>query len=565
MTKYIDVDDHADRLLLAIVGGANEIGVNCYCYCYKGKILVVDCGSGFAGDQMPGVDMMVPDYSFLLRNRDRLVGIVITHVHEDHIGSLHVILEELECKVYATNFATNFLKYRLAESSFNEIDIEQITPGGILNLGPFLVEALPLSHSAPEMQGFIIKTDVGDVFHTGDWKMDPPETQPILANDDQTEMAKLQEYGRRGILAMVCDSTNVFNEGHSSSERALRESLVDIINGINGLVVVGTFASNVARIDSIAHAARKAGRRVAVSGKSLYRMVNAAHESGYLKDIDLIDESEIENYPRNQVLIIATGCQGEPLAAVSKMAMGEHRYVRLAEGDTMIFSSKIIPGNEKRIFTLFNIFVHRKINVITEREHFVHASGHGYIEELTKMYQAMNPHIAVPVHGEPFLIHEHVQLAKRCGVKHSIEVRNGDVVELCKDNPRIVGKIETGYYGVDGKCLVHIDSNIFKMRKKFRDAGVVVANVVMDKRSNLLTRPSLDFPGCLDYETDRQLIDSVRKTVLKSLNQMLGDKKGNCSNDEIEAIVKTSIRRALKPTGKYPIILFNLERITIQQ
>lgn len=554
-----NIKNHKDEFLFVPLGGANEIGINVNLYHYKGKWLMVDCGSGFADDYLPGVDMVVADLSFIEKYKNDIVGLVLTHAHEDHLGAVQYLWHGLECPIYATTFTANFLKLRLTEYDFsNKIKITVVKPGAKIDLAPFNLEMLPLTHSAPEMQAIMIRTEAGNVLHTGDWKFDH---DPVIGIKNDEEV--LRAYGDEGVLALVCDSTNVFDSGISGSEGDLRKSLVDIVAGCQKMVVVTTFASNLARLDTIIHAAQQAGRKVVLTGRSLHRILLAAQESGYLKDIEpLVDERDVARFNRKDLLIVATGCQGEPMAATSKMANNSHQSIKLMPKDTVIFSSKIIPGNEKKIFRLFNIFVKQGVEVITERDHFVHVSGHPAVDELKRMYSLVRPKICVPVHGEPVHIHEHVKLAKKHGIPHTIEVENGSVALLDEHTPKVIAKVHSGYLAVDGNYLLPADSNIFKMRRRMKESGIVVASLVVDNKGALIGRPALSMPGLLDPEEDSQLINLIKNDISKALEGQKSRVLKGSLKEQIEEAVRSILRKTLKQEiNKSPTIIVNIESV----
>lgn len=555
----INLNHYKDKLLFIPLGGSNEIGINVNLYHYKGKWIMVDCGSGFADDYLPGVDMVVADLSFIEERKKDLLGIILTHAHEDHLGAVQYLWNGLECPIYTTKFTKAFLKSKIAEYNFaDRLKINEIDPLNSFELGPFTIDMIGLTHSAPEMQALMIKTDAGNVLHTGDWKFDP---NPIVGKKSDQEA--LKACGDKGVLALVCDSTNVFNKGTSGSEGDVRESLVDIIAGCPKMVVVTTFASNLARLDTIIHAGQKAGRKVALSGRSLYRMFAAAQECGYLKDIKpLIDERAIGNYKREDLLVIATGCQGEPMAATAKIANGSHHSIKLAKKDTVIFSSKIIPGNDKKIFKLFNIFVKQGVEVITEQDHFVHVSGHPGIEELKKMYELVRPQVCIPVHGEPVHIHEHTKLAKSSGIKEAIEVENGSVVLLEKEGSKIVDFVKNGYLAVDGNYLLPDDSQIFKMRRRMRDSGIVILSIILDNKLRLTCPPILSVPGLLDPIEDIDVIEELKDSVALALSDQRKQSKGNLTLESIDSCARRALRRGIKQEiNKTPVIIVNIEEI----
>ncbi|WP_341791975.1 ribonuclease J [Rickettsia endosymbiont of Gonocerus acuteangulatus] len=553
-----NIKNHKNDLLFIPLGGSNEIGMNFNLYHYKGKWLIIDCGSGFADDYLPGVDMMIADSSFIEKHKKDIVGMIITHAHEDHLGGVQYLWNSLKCPIYTTTFTANFLKIRLNEYDFaKNIKIHEIKPGGKIDLSPFSLEMVPLTHSAPEMQAIMIRTEAGNILHTGDWKFD---NDPVLGKKADEEL--LKSYGDEGVFALVCDSTNVFNKGSSGSEGDVKKSLIDIIAGCPQMVVVSTFASNLARLDTIIHAAQLAGRKVALTGRSLHRIKLAAEESGYFKDITpLISERDVSRFRREELLIIATGCQGEPLAATAKLASNSHPSIKLAPKDTMIFSSKIIPGNEKKIFRLFNIFIKSGVEVITERDHFVHVSGHPSVDELQKMYSLIRPNICIPVHGEPVHIHEHVKLAKKNGIKQAVEVENGSVVLLEPNNAKVIAKVESGYLAVDGNYLLPIESPIFKARRRMRESGIVIASIVIDQKNMLAAKPILSMPGLLDENEDMQLINIIKNDIAELIKTQQSQAKKALSKEQIEEKIKSTIRKTLKQEiNKSPAIIVNIEK-----
>lgn len=555
----INLNQYKDKLLFIPLGGSNEIGINVNLYHFKGKWIMVDCGSGFADDYLPGVDMIVADLSFIEEHRKDLLGIILTHAHEDHLGAVQYLWSELGCPIYTTKFTKSFLKSKIAEYNFaDHLEINEIDPTRRFELGPFTIDMIGLTHSAPEMQALMIRTDAGNILHTGDWKFDP---NPIVGKESDQDA--LKACGDEGVLALVCDSTNVFNKGTSGSEGDVRESLVDIIAGCPKMVVVTTFASNLARLDTIIHAGQKAGRKVALSGRSLHRMFAAAQECGYLTDINpLIDERTIGNYKREDLLVIATGCQGESMAATAKMANGSHHSVKLAQKDTVIFSSKIIPGNEKKIFKLFNVFIKQGVEVITEQDHFVHVSGHPGVDELKKMYELVRPQVCIPVHGEPVHIHEHAKLAKSSGIKEAVEVENGSVVLLQEEGSKIIDFVKSGYLAVDGNYLLPDDSQIFKMRRRMRDSGIVVLSIVLDNKLRLTCPPILSVPGLLDPIEDVDVIDDLKDSVALALSDQRKQSKGNLTIENIDSCVRRALRRGIKQEiNKTPAIVVNIEEL----
>jgi len=549
--------NHKNDFLFIPLGGSNEIGINVNLYHYKGKWIMVDCGSGFADEYLPGVDMVVADVSFIEQHKEDLLGLILTHAHEDHLGAVQYLWNSLKCPIYATTFTANFLKIRLAEYDFaKKIKIHELKPSAKIDLNPFSLEMIPLTHSAPEMQAIMIRTDAGNIVHTGDWKFD---NDPVIG--EKADEKLLKSLGDEGVLALVCDSTNVFNIGSSGSEGELRKSLVDIIAGCPKMVVATTFASNLARLDTLIHAGAVAGRKVVLTGRSLHRILLAAQDSGYLRDIaPLIDERDVARFKREELLIIATGCQGEPMAATSKMANGSHPTIKLAPKDTVVFSSKIIPGNDKKIFRLFNVFVKAGVEVLTERDHFVHVSGHPGVDELKKMYSLIRPKISIPVHGEPVHIHEHAKLARQNGIKHVVEVENGSVVLLDHTHPKVIAKVRNGYLAVDGNSLLPSESSIFKMRRNMRDSGIVIASILTDKNGKVISTPILSMPGLLDSTDDAELINLIKDDISEAIHIQKINSKAKLSNDQLEKLIRSTIRKCLKTEiNKSPMIIVNIE------
>jgi ribonuclease J len=509
----LNLKKHREDLIFLPLGGANEIGMNLNLYHLDGKWLMVDCGVGFAYD-IPGVSMMTPDISFIKQHRDNLIGIILTHIHEDHMGAVQHLWRELEAPIYATNFGANFLRSKLEEYKLDKtVPIRIIDGSKPLNLYPFEIEFIGLTHSVPEMQALMIKTRKGNVLHTGDWKFDP---NPVVG--EVSEIEKIKNYGDKGeILAMICDSTNAINEGHSRSEGELHESLKSLIIGRNSYVGVTTFASNIARIHTIASIAKEVGRKIVLAGYSLHRLYEVGKKSGYFfENFEFISDREIKFYNKKEILIISTGCQGEPMAATRKIASNSHPTIHFTKGDLMIFSSKIIPGNEKKIFELFDLLAKKQIDVMTEKDHFVHVSGHPSKDELREMYALARPKIAIPVHGEFIHTKTHCDIARECGVEKVIQIENGLAIKLDKDNiisSDKIGFVKVGYLGVDGKQLVDLKSDIIRERKKLQESGIVIVTLALNDSLKLLSRPKISAIGSFDLRRDFEAENMIRKEI----------------------------------------------------
>ncbi|RZI47611.1 ribonuclease J [Rickettsiales endosymbiont of Peranema trichophorum] len=543
-----------DDLLFLPLGGAGEIGLNCYLYHDRGKWLIIDLGLGFADPlHFPGVSILVPNVDFLIKHKKDIAGLVLTHAHEDHIGAVPYLWQELECPIYGTSFTTAILKAKFAEAMPQKaVKIVEVQTNTQFQVGPFSIELVGLTHSIPEMQGIILETSRGKIFHTGDWKLDK---DPVIG--DSTNEKRLKSLGDDGVLAMVCDSTNIFADGVSGSEGELAKSLRELISSVkNGTVVVTTFASNIARIHSIALAAEASGRRVALIGRALWRCYEAAKECGYLTDLlPFVSEREIKKIRREDLLVICTGCQGEPLAAAAKLSNDHHPSLKMAPGDLIIFSSKIIPGNEKRIFQLFNKFCKLGVEVLTEQDHFVHVSGHPNRDEMARMYKLVRPKIAIPVHGEAVHLHEHSKFALAHGAKQSVEAENGTLFRITETKIETVGHIKAGKLAIDGNFILASNSNILKMRRKLMNDGAVVVTLIFDSKSKILKPPTIIAPGVLDADEDDDILSNMRDEIY---NHFLGGKRYGTS--EIRKYVENTVRRVIKfEVGKTPEIVSQVE------
>jgi ribonuclease J len=508
----LNLKKHKEDLLFVPLGGASEIGMNVNLYHLDGKWIMVDCGLGFAHD-VPGVDMICADISFIKAHKKDLLGIIITHIHEDHLGAVQHLWQELEAPIYTSNFAAHFLRAKLEEYSFgSRVKINVIDETKELKLGSFNIEFIGLTHSVPEMNALMIKTRHGNILHSGDWKFDP---NPVVGKISEKE--KIKAYGDRGeILALVCDSTNALSLGHSKSEGDLFESLKSIVQDCKQLVGVTTFASNIARVFTIVKVAEACGRKVCLTGFSLHRLKEIAIKTGYYKELpSFISDKELKFYKPSEVLVISTGCQGESNAGTMKIATGKHPTIKFKAGDTIIFSSKIIPGNEKPIFALFNLFAKHKIEVITEKDHFVHVSGHPNQDELKEMYELARPKIAIPVHGEFVHLRQHGFLTKEWGVPQAIPVENGTVVKLSTSKSEIIGSVPTGYFGIDGKQLIPLEGEVIKTRYKLQSAGIVIVLVVIDgSNGELLGDIEIKTPGAIDFSKDQETLNWLKKDVM---------------------------------------------------
>ncbi|HEX9646366.1 MAG TPA: ribonuclease J [Alphaproteobacteria bacterium] len=543
------------ELLFVPLGGAGEIGMNLNLYGLDGKWLMLDCGVSFADEWLPGVDLVMPDPAFIEARRDALLAIVLTHAHEDHLGAVPHLWPRLGCPVYATPFAAAVLRRKLAEVGLEEaVDLRIVPLKSRFEIGPFDLELITVTHSILEPNAVALRTRLGTILHTGDFKIDP---DPLIG--EETDAAALAALGEEGVLAMVCDSTNVFRPGESGSEGELRRTLDELIRGREGRVVVTSFASNAARIETVAKCALRNGRHVALAGRSLWRIVEAAREAGYLRDLPpLLPDNEAGFLPRDKVLVLATGCQGEPRAAMAKIAADEHPHIALDPGDLVVFSSKIIPGNEKAIFRMHNRLVGRGIEVVTEADHFVHVSGHPAREELARMYRWVRPRIAVPVHGERRHIAEHAAFARSLQVPQAIEVENGCVVRLAPGEAGIVDHVESGRLALDGNTLLPVDSEVMRGRRRLMVAGVVFVTLVMDRAGKLQAAPTVRAEGVFadGAEAGEELSELVRDAVEALPRARRGD------DETVRETARLSMRREIQRRhDKRPMVAVELVRL----
>jgi ribonuclease J len=547
----------ADELLFLPLGGAGEIGMNLNLYGHAGKWLMVDLGVTFGGDETPSIEVIMPDPSFITERVKDLAGLVLTHAHEDHIGAVPYLWPQLKCPLYATPFTASVLRRKLKDAGLEgKAKITEIPMSGKFRIPPFELELITLTHSIPEPNAVVLRTPLGTVLHTGDWKLDP---DPVVG--DTTDIEALRRLGDGNVLAMICDSTNVFVEGTSGSEADILPELTALIAGRKGRVAVGCFASNVARLDTITRAAMANDRQVALVGRSLWRMTEAARENGYLADLpEFIEEHDVGFFPRDKIVMICTGSQGEARAALSRIAKGEHPHVHLEAGDCVVFSSRVIPGNEKSISLLQNNLIHRDVEVITDRYEEIHVSGHPARDELTEMYQWVRPQIAVPVHGEARHIREHVALARACQVPQAVEAANGTVIRLAPGPAEIVARVPHGRLGLDGKVLVPMTSEVIRHRHRLGFNGVIMVSLVMNWRGDLIADPQVTLEGLLEGNPETAAKEEIADAVADAID---GLSAGKLENDgEVAECARLAARRWFhKAHDKKPITRVHVIRV----
>ncbi|OJT94998.1 MAG: MBL fold metallo-hydrolase, partial [Alphaproteobacteria bacterium 65-7] len=506
------------------------------------KWIIVDCGVLFGREgALPGVDVLMPDVRYLAEQRENILGIIATHAHEDHIGAIAHLWPILRCPVYATPFTARLIAGKLDEAGLSSrLQVKQVPVGGSLALGPFTLDFISITHSILEPNLLAIRTPLGTVAHTGDWKIDP---DPLLG--EETDVARLEKLGDEGVLALVCDSTNALVPGSSGSEAQVRESLTDLVGTLTGRVAVTGFASNVARLDTVARAARAHGRHIALVGRSMQKMVSAARECGYLKDFPpILDETEAADLPPRKVLYLCTGSQGEPRAALARIANDSHPHVHLAEGDTVIFSSRVIPGNELAIFAMHNQLAARGVNLLTAEDHFVHVSGHPCREELAQMYRWIRPKVAVPVHGEMRHQVAHARLARELQVPQALVPENGQLFRLAPGRAELIDEVPSGRVHLDGRVLVAEGEGLAKDRRAMGFAGLLVVSLVLDAKGRLAGAPNVLGEG---------MPEPVAEAVLKAVEQATANLRRSDPDELAETVRRAARRAAHDAWGKKPM------------
>jgi ribonuclease J len=533
-----------EELLFCALGGSGEIGMNVNLYGCRGQWIMADLGLTFAGPDYPGIELILPDLEFIEDQQQRLAGIVLTHGHEDHIGALPYLADELKVPLFATPFTAGLIAGKLEEEGLTgRVKLNVVERGGSIELGPFRVSFVALSHSIPEGNGLLIETPFGNVFHTGDWKIDQT---PVIGEAPSTEV--LTRIGDEGVLALVCDSTNVFQDAPSGSEESVHAGLLAKVAEAKGRVLVTTFASNAARLQTIGRVGRETGRQVCIAGRSLDRILRVAQTTGYLLDFPPpISFDEAMRLPRSEVLIIATGGQGEPRAALGRIASGTHE-LKLGEGDTVIFSSRIIPGNEVAIGRIMNQLSELGVKIVTERQAHVHVSGHPGRPELVQMYKWVRPQIVVPVHGEQRHLAEHARLALANGVPQAIVQKNGDVIRLAPDGPKKIDEVRVGQLVLDGDVILPADGATVNERRKMGYGGLISVAVPVGEDGRLAGKPLIR-PFGVPVEEDRDdFIADATDAATRAFDP-------GSNEDQLRENVRLAVRRcATLWTGKKPVV-----------
>lgn len=550
------------ELVYCSLGGAGEIGMNLNLFGYgkpgEYKWIIVDIGVTFSDDNIPGIEVILPNPEFIADQKENLLGIVLTHAHEDHVGAIAHLWPMLECPIYATPFTAAIVREKFKELKINiGSHLKIVKLGGNVKLGAFDIDYVTLTHSILEPNGLAITTPEGVVLHTADWKIDD---DPLIG--EKTDIKKLTEIGKKGVLAMVCDSTNIFNLGSSGSESLVRTGLFIVLEKMKNRIVITSFASNVARMETVFKVAEKIGRQVCLVGRSMNRIYQLARQCNYLQDIKVpIDVRDSKKIPKNKIVFLCTGSQGEQRAALARIANGTHPDLQLEKDDNVIFSSRIIPGNEKRLFKIFNDFSKNDINVLSEENSMIHVSGHPAREDLKKMYNWIKPKILIPVHGEQRHMAEHINFAKEMGVKFPIKVSNGEIIRLSPGEPKVVDKVTWGRVYLDGKVLIDNDSPVLKERRNMAANGYMEITVLISKNGQIKNNPVITIKGVplidedaseIEYDLEDIVMDTCKTFNLNNSKQeknLIDTLKGNCRkliNDK---------------SGKKPLVNINLVRL----
>ena len=546
-----------DDLRFVPLGGVGEIGINAYLYGQDGRWLMVDLGLGFPDDRLPGVDIVLPDLRFAEEERAFLDGLILTHAHEDHLGAVPYLWSRLACPIWCTPFTAAVLRAKLGEAGLaRDVPIRVVEPGERFKLAGIDCRLIHVTHSVPDSNALVLDTRYGRLLHTGDWKLDP---EPLVGA--RTDIDTLETVGREGVLAMLGDSTNALSPGTSGSEAEVRDSLAELIGHQPHRVVLTSFSSNVARLETAMLAAAAAGRELFVVGRSMRRMIEAAREVGYLRDVPPIrDEREAELLPRERVFYLCTGSQGEARSALTRVAAGQHPRVRLEPGDTVIFSAKIIPGNERTLYNLHNQLVRQGIEVITEGDHFVHVSGHPCRDELEQMYRWIRPRIAVPIHGEARHLHAHRRLAQDLGVPHALLIENGDVLRLAPGSPTVVDEVPVGQVVAETDGLVATGDELFRTRRRLMNHGTILVGLVLDEHGSVLAPPQLTPIGAIELERFGQL-RARASDAITDLVEELSDREVR-DDDKVREAARLAVRQALDlPRHRRPIVEVQITRL----
>ena len=550
------------ELVYCSLGGAGEIGMNLNLFGYgkpgEYKWIIVDIGVTFSDDNIPGIEVILPNPEFIANQKENLLGIVLTHAHEDHVGAIAHLWPMLECPIYATPFTAAIVKEKFKEKKINiGSHLKIVKLGGNVKLEHFDIDYVTLTHSILEPNGLAITTPEGVVLHTADWKIDD---DPLIG--EKTDVKKLTDIGKKGVLAMVCDSTNIFNLGSSGSENLVRTGLFTVLEKMKNRIVITSFASNVARMETVFKVAEKVGRQVCLVGRSMNRIYQLARQCNYLQDIKVpIDVRDSKKIPKNKIVFLCTGSQGEQRAALARIANGTHPDLQLEKDDNVIFSSRIIPGNEKRLFKIFNDFSKNDINVLSEENSMIHVSGHPAREDLKKMYNWIKPKILIPVHGEQRHMAEHINFAKEMGVKFPIKVSNGEIIRLSPGEPKVIDKVTWGRVYLDGKVLIDNDSPVLKERRNMAANGYMEITVLISKNGQIKNNPVITLKGIPLIEEDASEIEYDLEDIVMNTCKTFNLNNSKQEKNLIDTL-KGNCRKLINDkSGKKPLVNINLVRL----
>jgi ribonuclease J len=550
------------ELVYCSLGGAGEIGMNLNLFGYgkpgEYKWIIVDIGVTFSDDNIPGIEVILPNPEFIVDQKENLLGIVLTHAHEDHVGAIAHLWPMLECPIYATPFTAAIVREKFKELKINiGSHLKIVKLGGNVKLEHFDIDYVTLTHSILEPNGLAITTPEGVVLHTADWKIDD---DPLIG--EKTDVKKLTDIGKKGVLAMVCDSTNIFNLGSSGSENLVRTGLFTVLEKMKNRIVITSFASNVARMETVFKVAEKVGRQVCLVGRSMNRIYQLARQCNYLQDIKVpIDVRDSKKIPKNKIVFLCTGSQGEQRAALARIANGTHPDLQLEKDDNVIFSSRIIPGNEKRLFKIFNDFSKNDINVLSEENSMIHVSGHPAREDLKKMYNWIKPIILIPVHGEQRHMAEHINFAKEMGVKFPIKVSNGEIIRLSPGEPKVIDKVTWGRVYLDGKVLIDNDSPVLKERRNMAANGYMEITVLISKNGQIKNNPVITLKGIPLIEEDASEIEYDLEDIVMNTCKTFNLNNSKQEKNLIDTL-KGNCRKLINDkSGKKPLVNINLVRL----
>ena len=521
------------------LGGVGEIGANCYLYCCDDSWIMIDLGVSFADEKFPGIDLLVPRLTILDQIKDKLKAVIISHGHEDHAGAVSYYANEIECPIYSTEFVYILLKKKLKEFNLsNNLNLKKIKTDKILNIDGFNISFIETTHSIPEPHSILINTIYGNLLHTADWKIDK---NPLIGNG--FNISSFKDLGDKNLLALIGDSTNANIDGYSGSEESVRNHLVKLFSRYNNRIVTTCFSSNISRLESIAFAAKKNNRKIAILGRSLNRMIETAKECGYLKNLNnFIAQDEIKNIKKQNIVIICTGSQGEKRSVLYRIAYNKHPHISLESEDVVIFSSKDIPGNEKSINTLKNLLIKKKVEIITNKDELVHVSGHAHIEEMKQLYQWTRPYLSIPIHGEPIHLIEHEKIAKSCQVPDTRILENGSLLKIAPDKPSLIAKIDTGKMIVEGGKIYNSESDFIKQRIKYSYDGIIMITLLINKDDSINKKITISHLG-LPIENINKLSDIFKINFINEYLKLSDNSDEKNMDEKIKNLSKKIIKK----------------------